>query len=545
MDILIKNGRIIDGTGNPAYIGNIMIEKGKISHIVSNSQIGTSLGDVKVIDCKGTMVVAPGFIDTHGHENYYIFHDRDITPKLMQGVTTIIHGNCGFSPAPIQMDTYAELMDYQSFGLSGISLPDGWSDMDSFKKYLDKVEHIKPTQHFGTFVGHGTIRIAAMGFAGRKPDNIEMERMKTYLKEAMESGAMGLSTGLLYAPGSFADTEELIELCKIVAEYDGVYATHMRDESKGIVESIIESIEIARRSGVRLLISHLKVATFEYEELLTRVFHLIDEGVKEGIRIGIDQYPYNAGATVLSALLPGKYLSGGNEKLLELLQDQRMREQIKTEILDETIPWDNIILESGFNNIIISSMPESIGVEGKTLELIGNERKQDPFETLFDLIVENKGQGLCIMFYTEQDCVDKIFQYPLTMVGSDGDIHVGENLCHPRTYGTFPRVLGRFCREKNLVSLEETIHKMTGIPAGFLGLQGKGRIDEGYDADLTIFDAEKIMDRADYADPRKPNEGIFHVIINGELVLENGKRTSAHGMGQLLKKWAGGKAGRL
>lgn len=536
MDILIKNGRIIDGTGNGTFTGNIMIKNGKISQVMVGYQTETSLGDIKVIDCKGTLTVAPGFIDTHGHENYYVFHDRDIMPKLMQGLTTIIHGNCGFSPAPIHPDTYSDLTDYESFWLSGITLPDGWSDMDSFKKYLENVEKLKPTQHFGTFVGHGTIRIAAMGFAGRKPNNTEMERMKTYLREAMESGAMGLSTGLLYAPGSFADIEELIELCKIVAEYDGVYASHMRDESKGVIQSILESIEIARRSGVRLLISHLKVATFEYKEILPRVFQLIDEGVKQGIRIGVDQYPYNAGATVLSALLPGKYLAGGNEKLVELLQDQRMREQIKTEILDETIPWDNCILESGFSNIIISSVPESSGVEGKTLEMLGDERKQDPFEILFDLIVENKGQGLCIMFYTEQDCVDRIFQYPLTMVGSDGNLQVGEGLCHPRGYGAFPRVLGRFCRENKLASLEETIHKMTGLPATFLGLSWKGRIAEGYDADLTLFDAEKIMDHADFADPRKPNEGICHVIVNGELVLENGVRTFVQGTGQVLRK---------
>ncbi len=518
-DLLIKDAWIADGTGIPMQLGAVGISKGKFAYIGPTVDLEAE----KTIDAKKQYVASPGFIDTHCHEDFYLFYDSAIIPKLQQGVTTVINGNCGCSAAPVRKSTFQMLKAYFNSSLHGITMPEEWNTFASFGDYLSAVRNQKPGINTGFMAGHGTIRIAAMGFANRAADKDELLSMERMLAEAMESGAMGMSSGLFYAPGVFAAKEEILRLCRIVEKYGGVYSTHMRDEGKFLVESVKESIDVARETGVKLLISHLKVSGFSNRELLEPVLTLIEDAKAEGLSIAMDQYPYNSASTGLDALLPPEYLNGGIEVMMLKLKDKEEQNLIRNKILDPQSDWENTILDCGFDRIIILSAENSEKAAGKTIQKYAGETGDSAMDTFFDLLIKSEGHARCAMYYAEEESVEKIFRHPLTMIGSDSD-YLGEKLLvHPRGYGSYPKILGRLIKQKKIMPLEQAIAKMTSRPADFFNIKNKGRLQIGYDADLVLFDPDTILDSATFIDPWSPNQGIAAVIVNGSLAVENNR----------------------
>ncbi len=522
-DILIRDAWIADGTGCPIYPGSVGVSGGKVSYIGP----GQDLKGEKTIDAGKRFVAAPGFIDTHCHEDFYLFHDSAVAPKLRQGVTTIINGNCGCSAAPVRESTFQTLRAYFNSSLHGIRMPDDWNTFTTFEAYLSAVRDRKPGINAGFLVGHGTVRIAAMGFANRKADEKELLSMERMVEEAMESGALGMSSGLIYAPGAYASNDEILRLCRIVKKYEGVYATHMKNEGKLLVESVKESIDAARKTGVKLLISHLKVSGFENRALLEPALSLIEEARAEGLCVAMDQYPYNSGCTGLDALLPPEYLEGGIEEMLLKLTDPNEQILIRQKILDPASDWENIILDSGFDNIVILSAENSEGAAGKTIREYADARGKDPMDTFFDLLIKSGGHARCAMYYAEEESVEKIFRHPLTMIGSDSELLGEKLLIHPRGYGAYPKILGRLIREKQIMPLEQAVNKMTARPAKFFSIRNKGLLRQGYDADLVLFDPDTVLDTATFIDPWGANHGIAAVILNGCIAVENNRLLNA------------------
>lgn len=515
LDILIKNTKIVDGTGKSIYQSDVGIKDGKIKLIKTNIETEAET----TIDCKNKLVLSPGFIDTHSHGDIGIFVDPFQKTKLFQGVTTDICGNCGITVAPVNKETFELLKSY----LSGCIMPREWEGFNEFSKYLNAVQKLDLGINIGYFVGHGTIRIAVMGMDNRPPSKDELEHMKDFTREAMESGAFGLSSGLIYPPGVFAEKKELIQLCKVVKEYNGVYATHMRNESYNLIEGVKEAIDIGRKSGVKVLISHHKAVGKENFGKSIETLKLVDEAVKEGIDIRLDQYPYTACSTALNATIPPEYHEGGVEKLVERLKDSKSRAEIKKRIFGQDNSWDNLVREAGFENILVLSGKNTPEVIGKTVKEYAEIINKEPIDVLFEILIKNNGTPNCVEFAMDEEDIERIMKYPLTMIGSDSGVVEEGSMFHPRTVGTFPRVLGRYVRDKKVISLEEAVKRMTSIPAQFLGLTDKGHIKEGYDADLVIFDFETIIDKSDYLRPHQQNEGIKYVILNGEIAAIDNK----------------------
>jgi N-acyl-D-aspartate/D-glutamate deacylase len=523
LDILIKNALLADGSGNEIYNSDIGIAGGKITLIQPTIEEKAE----KVIDCQKKWVVSPGFIDTHSHGDFGIFACPGAKTKLFQGVTTDLCGNCGISAVPVNPDYFDILKGY----VSEYIMPSEWKQLDQFSKYLDLIKELPLGINMGFLVGHGTIRIAAMGMDNRKPTESEMDTMKSLLREAMESGAYGMSSGLIYPPGVFADKDELIALCQVVKEYEGVYATHMRNESFGILEGVKESLEIGKVSGVKLLISHHKAVGMENFGKSVETLAMIDEAVKEGMNIRLDQYPYTACSTSLSAMIPPEFHDGGVAKLVERLKDPVEREKIKAGIFDETDDsWDNMYREAGFENILVVSGDHTPELVGKTVSESAKIIGMEPIDTLFEILIKNQASVQCVEFAMGEEDIERIMTYPLTMVGSDSMLAIDQGMFHPRAIGTYPRVLGRYIREKKVIPLHESIKRMTSMPAEFFGISGKGLISESYDADIVIFDPKTIIDQSDYLDPHKPNIGIHYVIVNGEIAAsDNVYQDSASG----------------
>ena len=395
----------------------------------------------------------------------------------------------------------------------------------TFGRYLDQVEKLKLGPNMAFYVGQRTIRIAVMGFENRRATNEEMRKMKDLVREAMESGAVGMSTGLIYPPGVYTPKDELVELCKVVAEYGGVYASHIRNESHDVLNAVSEAIDIGRQAGTPVIISHHKVAGKKNWGKSVETLELIDRANREGIEVSLDQYPYKAGSSLLSATIPPQYHVGGVQKLIENLKDRENWESIKKDIMDDSSKWENFVLHCGMDGILVPSAKQTPEVEGKSIKEYADKKGIDPFEALFTVLVENEGAALAAYFMADDEDIERIMGHPYTMIATDGILAGPGVKAHPRCTGTFPRVLGRYVREKKVLRLEEAIRKMTSLPALKLGLKNKGLIKEGLDADLVIFDPNTIIDRADYMNPDGTNLGIKYVIVNGRVALKDNQNT--------------------
>jgi len=515
-NLIIKNGKILDGSGNDWFNFDLGILNDKIEFIGNlNKKDGESL-----IDAKGK-IVSPGFIDIHSHSDISAIIYPTSDSKILQGVTTEVVGNCGFSLAPVKKENLELFKNFIGNEISS-QLTWNWRTMDEF---YQEVEKIGNSVNFVPLVGHGSLRVAVMGYDNREPTDNELREMKNLLENEMKSGYFGMSTGLEYAPASYSKREEIIELAKVLNKYGGIYATHIRNEGSDVIEAINEAITIAKEAGVPLEISHIKVIGKNNWDKDEKILKLIYDSRKKGIEVNADVYPYTASHTTLTILLPSWVLEGGIKNALNKLQDLQTREIIKNEINKRKPDWDKITIPL---------------YNGKSIKDLSAEWNIDPFETFVKLLLDNSGDVSIISHSMREKSVEKFIVSPLISIGSDSSgrkpgIGTLGGLTHPRAYGTFPRIISKYWREKNLISLPEAIRKMTGLPASKLRLPKRGLIKEGFYADLVIFDPEKISDLATFSEPTKYPIGIDFVIVNGVIVVKKGKHTNKR-PGKIIKK---------
>jgi len=528
-DVLIKNGRIVDGSGRASYVADVAIKGDRIVSIGKLSQATAA----RTVDAQG-LVVAPGFIDMLGQSETYLLIDPRAMSKVMMGVTTEITGE-GESIAPINERQIKEQEDF----LKRFNLTIDWRSLDEYFKRLDKQGS---GVNLGTFVGATQVREFVIGYDDRPPTSQELEQMKKLVADAMRDGALGLSTSLQYVPARFAKTDELIELAKVARQYGGIYATHQRSEANTIDASLDEVFEIAQKANIPIEIWHLKTA---YKKNWGRMPHVLDrikQARDRGLDITADIYPYIAGSTALSACLPPWALEGGTDKMLARLRDPQTRQRLKTEISQEQTTWENIYLGSGGpGGVLIGSVVnrELEPLQGKRISEIAEQQKKDPLDAVFDLILADHGQTGAIYFMMSEDDMRAAMKSPLVSFCTDSgsratDGPLAGSKSHPRGWGSYPRILGSYVRDENLLSLEAAIHKMTGAPAARVGLKERGLIKEGMFADVTIFDPAKVIDRATFESPNQYPIGIDYVIVNGKISVDKGQRTSALG-GRVLR----------
>lgn len=531
-DIIILNGLVIDGCGNPWFKADIGIKNGKILKI---GHLKLAKAE-KIINAEG-LIVCPGFIDAHSHSDISVLFNPILESSIKQGITTLIVGNCGMSLAPVNPSTKDLLLkDLTPFIPPNVKLKIEW---ESFKEYLDKEEELSFSSNIVHLVGHGTIRIAVMGFENRDPTIKELEKMKELVAEAMEAGAIGLSSGLIYPPGAYSKTWELVELSKIVAKYGGIYCSHIRGEGATLIEAIKEIINIGKEANVPVHISHHKASGKNQWGKTKETLALIENARKSGIDITFDQYPYEAGMTSLSTLLPSWVHENGLDKMLERLKLRDIREKIIKE-LEENIMQHNLIKECGWENIYISSVKSEKNkfMEGKNLKQISQIRKEDEFNTLFNILIEEEGQVTMIIFSMNEEDICRLMRHNLQMFSTDSwsisknKTKIGK--VHPRFYGTYPKIFRKYVKEEKILSLEEAIRKMTSFPAQRFFLMDRGIIRKGMYADIVIFNLENIKDKATYEEPHQYPEGIEYVLVNGEIVIEKGEYTGAM-PGKILK----------
>lgn len=514
MAILIKNGFIVDGTGNPGFYGDIEIVGDTIT------RIGVDLRGsfTNIIDAKG-FVVSPGFIDTHSHSDLVTLVDPIIKPKIHQGITTEVLGQDGISMAPLPRK-YIESWRKNLSGLDGDSDEIYWNYEDT-QGYFKLLTKKGLGLNLCYLVPHGNIRMEAIGLENRKVTEKEIENMKEITRREMEAGAVGLSTGLIYIPCAYGDSKELIELCKVVAEYDGVFVVHQRSEANDIIASMEEIIDIGKKTGVRIHFSHFKICGKNNWGKLDDVIDILERAKKDGVDISFDQYPYVAGSTMLSAILPPWVHSGGVNAMLQRLRDKSVRKRIIKEVMDSGSDWDNFVEFAGFGGIYITSVKTSHNkdIVGKSLEELGKIRGMHPLDAAFDLLIEEENAVGMIDYYGKEEHIIRLLKLPEQNVCTDGLLG---GKPHPRAYGAFPRVLGKYVREEKILSLEEAIYKMTYKSAKVFRLNDRGIIREGKKSDIVIFDPEKVIDKGTFLEPIQYPEGIYKVIINGEVVFDEG-----------------------
>lgn len=537
-NILLKNCTIIDGTGRDAYLGHICIRNGTIcsvnraSHDYDSSDIEKG---VKIVDLSG-LCVSPGFIDSHGHSDVQLFHDSSVFNKAEQGITTEVTGMCGVTMAPVSSKFFSDLKNYVTPFVGSAKMPSNWETMSKFRDYLNAVRNMRLGINMAFFVGHGTIKIAAMGSNDRVPDRKELSQMCKLTAEALESGAIGVSAGLVYSPGMYSSMDELKEICKVIKEYDGVFAVHMRNESDAIVDAVKEIIEISKSTGVRSVISHHKIGGKNNKGLSSTTLSMVQNAVDDGCQLYMDQYPYVMAASTLSVVIPPKYHTEGHDKLLEKLKNHEERRKIIQSMESKNSQWDSYIQSCGYDGITIVSCDKDKSVQGKTVDVIAKERNCSNADAIIDLLVESDGLAGATFNMTNEDDLINIMQFERTAIGTDGEICTDSGLIHPRLFGTMPRILGLYVREKNALSIEQAVHKMTGLTADIYGLNKKGRIQEGFDADLVVFNRDTIKDHATCLDPTAGNDGIEMVLIGGKEVVKGGSMTLERNGHVLTKK---------
>src|SRR5215469_10948159 len=522
-DILIRNGRIIDGTGNPWYMGDIAI---RADRIVAIGKL-TNAKAKHVIDATG-MVVSPGFIDMLGQSETALLIDNRSLSKLAQGITSEITGEGG-SIAPQDALTIAAAQP----SLDPYHLKIDWTTLNDYWMRLDK----KGTPiNIGTYVGAAQVREAVLGDVDRAPTAQELEKMKALVAQAMQQGALGISTALIYPPGFYAKTDELIELAKVAAQYGGIYATHMRSEGLNEVAAVREALRIGQEAHIPVEIFHLKVSGKSRAGRMVDIVRMIQEARDSGQDVTADMYPYLAGATVLASSLPPWVADGGTDKLLERLRDPAVRQRIKTEMsATGDRAWENLYLDSGgASGVMVASVvsPDLKQYTGKTVAEIAEAQKKDPLDALMDFVLADKGLSGALYFIASEEDLQTGLRQPWTSIGLDAnelslDGPLFEPHTHPRAFGSMPRFLGHYVRDLQMMPLEQAIRKITSLPAQREHLAGRGLIKEGFFADVMVFDPVTINDKATYAEPAQLAEGVKYVIVNGQVAFENGKATGA------------------
>ncbi|HFL3665184.1 TPA: amidohydrolase family protein [Clostridioides difficile] len=515
MRILIKHGLIVDGNKTPAYEGDILIENEKILKI---SQDLNEEAD-KVIDAKGR-VICPGFIDTHSHSDLVILVNPYNEVKIRQGITTEVLGQDGISMAPLPQERISSWRKNLA-GLDGESDEIDWK-YETTENYLKMMDYNGVGLNETYLVPHGNVRMEAMGLEDRPATKEEIQKMCEITERELKAGAIGLSTGLIYIPCAYSLTEEIIEMCKVVAKYDGVFVVHQRSEADTILTSMEEIIEIGKQSGVKVHFSHFKVCGKANWKYIPQVIELLEKAEKEGIRVSFDQYPYAAGSTMLGVVLPPWAHSGGTDKLIERLSDENERAKMKKDIANGIEGWDNFIEFAGIDQIFVTSVKTEKNKDtiGKSLLEIGKMRGKDPLDATFDLLKEEENAVGMVDFYGLEEHIIGFMKRDEQNVCTDG-LLAGKP--HPRAYGSFPKILGRYVRELNVLTIEEAVYKMTKKAATSFSIKDRGELKEGYFADIVIFDKDTVSGCDDFINSMQYPTGIDYVIINGNCVVEEGK----------------------
>src|SRR5882672_8902491 len=521
-DLIIRNGRVVDGTGRPAFRNDVAINGDRI----------VGMGDLRnvlakrVIDARG-QAVAPGFIDMLGQSESFLLIDPRAMSKVMMGVTTEITGE-GESIAPLNNRILKEQEDFnRRYKLT--------VDWQTLGQYFNRLEKQGSGVNLGTFVGATQIREYVIGYDDRPPTPAELEQMRKLVADAMKDGALGVSTSLQYVPARFAKTDEIVELAKVAHQYGGIYITHQRSEANAIDDSMKEVFEIARRANIPAEIWHFKTAYQKNWGRMPEMLRRIETARQQGLKISADVYPYVAGSTSLSACLPPWALEGGADRMIARLKDAQTRARLKKEISTDAKDWENIYLGSGGpSDILIASVVnhELENWPGKRLSEIAAAQTKDPLDALLDFIIGDHGQTGAIFFMMQESDMQAALKSPLVSICTDSgaratDGPLAGSKSHPRGWGTYPRILGRYVRDQHLMPLEFAIRKMTGLPASNVGLRNRGLLREGYFADITIFDPNTVIDRATFEEPNQYPVGINFVIVNGQIEVDNGQRTPA------------------
>ncbi len=528
----ILHGTIVDGRKQPAFVGHIRIENDRIVGIYTQEQQTLAIqGADRVIDAKGA-VVCPGFVDTHSHMDVQLLRKSLQESLVRQGITTSLLGQDGVSLAPISR----ERLEEWSVGVAGMDgtldeLPTQW---ESVGDYLCQLESRRPGTNVAYLVPHGNLRFQVMGMAQRKATTQEIEKMKELLVEALEQGAAGLSAGLLYVPGAYADTEELIALCKVVADYHRVFVVHQRSEADDILHSMDEILRVGNESGVHIHFSHFKVCGKENWKYIPRMLEKLDWAKREGIHVSFDQYPYIAGSTTLLVVLPPWVQEGGAEEMFRRLQDRKSLEKMRKEIAEGSKGWDNFVDFAGWDGIFLTyaESEKNRTFVGKSMQEIADLLQVEPFFAAVRLILEERGKASIVDFYGKEEHVHTFLEREEQNVCTDGVI---SGMPHPRCYGTYPRILEKYVREQKLLSLEDAIYKMTYKAAEVFGMEGEiGSLEIGKAADLVVFSLDEIEEMGTFEQPIQFPKGIHYVLIGGKVVLENGTIKEEHA-GRVLR----------
>jgi N-acyl-D-amino-acid deacylase len=520
-DILIKNGTIVDGSGNPTYLGSVGINADTIAAVGKLKATGTL-----EIDATG-LLVSPGFINVLSWATESLIEDGRSLSDIMQGVTLEVFGE-GWSMGPYDEDLKKELQSAQG----DIKYEMDWNTLDEYLQSLTK-RGISP--NVASFIGATTVRINHIGYENRAPTDQELTSMKNMVKEAMEDGALGVGSSLIYAPAFYSSTEELIALCKVASEYNGLYISHMRSEGNRLLESVDELIRIADEANIRAEIYHLKMSGKENWSKYDEVVRKIDSSRAAGLKITTDMYTYVAGATGLDASMPPWVQEGGYEKWVDRLQDSEIRQRVLQEMTTPTDKWENLMYAAGNpdNLLLVGFENDSLRhYTGKTLTEVAKIHGKSPEETAIDLVIADGSRVGTVYFLMSEENIKKQIALPYMSFGSDASSQAPEGVflnssAHPRTYGNFSRLLGKYVRDEQIISIEEAVRKLTSLPASNLKIKKRGSLSKGYYADLAIFNPETIQDHATFSEPHQLSTGMIHVFVNGEQVLKNGKHTGA------------------
>jgi N-acyl-D-amino-acid deacylase len=520
LDLKIVGATVIDGSGRSGSRTDVGVRDESIAAVgdLSRESAGT------VLNATGR-ALAPGFIDMHSHSDWRLWGNRRAESKIRQGVTTEVVGNCGFSPAPVSPEFVDDMRRFALYIPRGMDF--SWR---SVGEYLRAFDRDGTALNVVQLVGHGTLRVAAMGFARRPPTGGELSAMQRMLSEAMNEGAWGLSTGLIYAPGSYATTDEIVAVARAAARYRGFYASHIRGEGATLLDAVREAIQVGREAAMPVQVSHIKAAGRPYWGKVAEALALIDAARAEGLDVMADVYPYTASSTSLRTALPDWALEGGVGAMLERLHDPAECQRIRGDMARGG--GYSIVERMGWENVMIAWCPKRPDAEGRRISEIAEVRGLDPLDAVFELLRDADGVASMILFQLDEKDFLRAVTHPQVMIGSDGSslATTGEMSAgkpHPRSYGTFPRVLGRYARDQRVLSLAEAVHKMTGLPARRLGLRDRGEIRVGAKADLVVFDPKQVADRATYEEPHRYPIGIDHVLVNGRFVIKDGEHTGS------------------
>ena len=512
-DLLILNGHILDGTGNPWFRADVGIVGDGIEAV---GRLGKEKAERR-INAEGH-VVAPGFIDIHSHSDMPLLVEPRAESKIHQGVTTEVVGNCGGSAAPMNRAVKAYR---EKYGRSGV--PEDFEyDWETMADYLARLDRQGIAVNVAPLVGQGTVRHNVMGYEAREPTDSELRKMRRLVDAAMRDGAWGVSSGLIYPPSVYAKTDELVELAKVSAKHGGLYASHIRGEGETLLDAVKEAIEIGERSGAPVQIAHFKASGKEFWGRTKESHRLVEEARARGVDVTFDQYPYIASSTGLSSVLPHWAHEGGAEKMMERLRDPEVRKRLELERRRDR-DWSEIMV------VYVKKNPKYIG---KRITEIAEMEGKKPSDAAYDLLLAEDTQVQTVMFGLGEDDVRYVMRSPYMMVGSDGSAVspkgiLGKGQPHPRYYGTFPRVLGHYARDEGIITLQEAVRKMTSAPAQKMGFRDRGLLREGYKADIAVFDPLKVKDEATFTDPHRFASGIPYVLVNSTVVISKGKQTSA------------------